>query len=178
MGWKTFKEAFGIKHIVQVTADGIQIGSPYVSDIVTINPETGKIKVDETFPGFLKEYYPNLVAATPEAILAAIKATDAFSAAIVVYTERDGKIVECLCETPGYPNVTHDGQLMHNGYSPDKDYIVQRTKAGIASSIKWIGSSIERAEQELDTLRQRLSKEEADLAALNRDYPSLEALES
>lgn len=50
MGWKTVKEYYGIKHIVQVRESKeygeepmILIGSPYISDIIVIRPSDGKI---------------------------------------------------------------------------------------------------------------------------------------
>lgn len=44
----------------------------------------------------------------------AITVTDTFTASIPVYSYEDGTIIEKLCEKPGSPNLTHDGDLMYD----------------------------------------------------------------
>ncbi|MGF6440070.1 hypothetical protein [Paraburkholderia youngii] len=45
MGWKRFKEHFGITHIVHVTSDGICIGSRLASAFATtIATATGEVR--------------------------------------------------------------------------------------------------------------------------------------
>ena len=176
MGWKTLKERFGIGHIVQVTSAGIVIGSGYVSDLVTINPATGKVTENSTFSGFLREHYPALLSSSADEILSAINAEDTFSTSTPVYTYTGGTIIEKLCEKPGYPNVTHDGCLMYeNTYSTDKSMVVRWAKRNAEAGISLITRYIADTEKRLAEQRDELEKSENDLADLDAAFPELVA---
>ena len=169
MGWKTLKERFGIGHIVQVTSAGIVIGSGYVSDLVTINPATGKVTENSTFSGFLREHCPVLLSASADEILAAINAEDTFATSSPVYTYQGGTIIEKFCENPGYPNVTHDGCLMYeNTYSTDRSMVVWWARRNAEAGISIITRHIADTEK-------RLAEQRDDLAACSRDLEELKA---
>jgi hypothetical protein len=46
MGWKSVKEHYQIKHIVQVTDKGICVGSPYIHDVIIIGLDGKVLKRD------------------------------------------------------------------------------------------------------------------------------------
>lgn len=174
MGWKTLKERFDIRHTVQITSAGICIGSSYVHDIGTIDPETGRITDRRTTPGFLRTRYPDLMNATPEEILDLLKTPDTFSRSVTVYTYEGGAIVEKQCEEPGWPNVTHDGIMMYdNTFSTNKEKVVEWAKRNAGYVIKALNANIASKEEELADLRRRLACHEADQAKLVADYPSV-----
>lgn len=172
MGWKTLKEQFGIKHIVQVSNGCICIGSGFVQDLVTINLITGLVSEDRAFPNFLPEEYPSLHSASPEMILAAINAKDDFSASIPVFTYSGSTIIEKQCEQLGWPNVTHDGEIMYeNMFSVDRDQVVRWALNNLRLGVKFEKEAVNRMERELGEAKDRLAKEEAGLAKLKADYP-------
>jgi hypothetical protein len=174
MGWKALKEKFGIKHSVQVTSEGVCIGSAYVHNLVTIDPRTGKVQENPTFGDFLRKSYPALLEAAPEEILALVDAPDAFTSSITVYTYEDGDIIEKRCEEPGWPNVTHDGCMMYeNTYSTDKDKVVAWAKRSAAMAIKFTQEDIERREKELADCHSQLTAATANRAKLEADYPAV-----
>ena len=80
MGWKKLKDHFQIEHHVQIVGGQLLIGSSYVSDLATINIETGRVKKNDTFSRFLEENYPQLLDASTAEILGLIKEPDQFTA--------------------------------------------------------------------------------------------------
>ncbi|QMI49713.1 hypothetical protein [Burkholderia sp. MBR-1] len=175
MGWKALKEKFGIRHHVHVTSDGICIGSGYVPNLVTIEPCTGKVQENRTFPNFLRENYPSLLDAAPEELVTLIGAGDLFAAAIPVYTYEGGDIIEKQCEEPGWPNVTHDGAMMYeNTFSIDKVTVVAWAKRNANLATEHTRDQIAVVERELATLRERLASYEADQVKLEGAYPTIE----
>ncbi len=174
MGWKTLKEHFGISHIVQATEKGICIGSGYIHDLADIDPATGKVSENSSFRDFLKKSYPSLLEASAEEILRLLGTQDSFSASIPVYTYRGGEIIEKQCETPGWPNVTHDGCVMYeNMYSTDRLKVAKWAKRNAYLGVKYGREAVKDAEKELYQRKLRLVKEETDFAQLERDFPDV-----
>ncbi|MBC8740448.1 hypothetical protein F6X40_27820 [Paraburkholderia sp. UCT31] len=175
MGWKVLKEMFGIKHYVQVTSDGICIGSSYVHNIVTINPRTGEVHENPTFRNFLRDNYPGLLEAKPDDIVKLIETPDTFTTSLAVYTYENGDIIEKQCEEPGWPNVTHDGCMMYRySFSADKDKVVAWAKRSAARAIEHTSDYLAKAERELAEIRSQLAGYVADQAKLEATYPTIE----
>jgi hypothetical protein len=174
MGWKLLKESFGInKHYIQVTSEGICIGSGYVPSLVTINLTTGVLLENPTFAGFLRENYPKLLEASPDELLRLAHTPDTFASSVAVYTYENGQIIEKRCEQPGWPNTTHDGCLMYqNSFSTDKATVAAWAKRNAASAIEYARRRIAEAETELEQLRGELAGFEADQAKLEAAYPT------
>jgi len=175
MGWKNLKEAFSIEHRVTVTGSLICIGSPLVHDLVKINMETGEIQENQTFGPFLKKHYPELLSSPAWYIRQLIQRPDTFEADIPVYTFRDGEIIECLCERPGYPNVTHDGQLMYeNRFSTSKDQVIAWAKQDLLSWYNALDEQIERLQADMDKAMLEHAKAAEKVRALEARYPHVE----
>lgn len=174
MGWKTLKEHFGIKHIVQVCEKGICVGSGYVHDLAVINSATGVVTENRTFSNFLKDACPLLHEASAEEVLRVLNIPDTFSASIAVFTYDGGEIIEKQCEVTGWPNVTHDGCLMYeNTYDTDKQKIVLRAKRNAQLGVKYGGEAVAEAEKDLARKKSQLTEAEEELAKLERDYPEV-----
>ena len=64
MGWKAFKEHYKIGHRVEVRGEFLKIGSPYVSELITIEMATGQIVSTKLGPPFnnddLDRYYKEI----------------------------------------------------------------------------------------------------------------------
>ena len=179
MGWKAIKEYYQIKHYVSLyDGEGICIGSPYVHDLITINPETGKLKPSIIFdPGKedddLNRYWNDL-SADPNKLLELIKQEDIFETSIPVYTYEGSEILEKFCEKPGWPNVTHDGYIMYeNTFSTDKNKVIQWAKTEAAYSIKHFSQRVKEVESDLIKFRSFLSQAKADIKNLKLKYPKL-----
>lgn len=173
MGWKRLKDHFEITHQIRVTDSGIAIGSGYVPEIVTVNVKTGAITVSDVLPSFLREHYPRLASARPADVLALIAEEDSFSASVKVYTYDGARIVEKLCERPGWPNTTHDGDMMHeNRYSTDKATVVEWARNNANIAVEMTRRHIAQQEKDLANLRAELTRYEADQAQIEAAYPT------
>lgn len=125
MGWKTVKDHYDIKHIVQVDTKKeygdvpvIMIGSPYISDIIVIRISDGKILKrykDNYINKRLNELQPRLDEDEKNGKLKElIDAKDNFGKLLPVYYIGDYKRIRLMwCEHYGYPNVTTEGTLMY-----------------------------------------------------------------
>jgi len=179
MGWKTFKEHFGIEHIVQVVpGKGICIGSGYCHDLVTVDLKTGKLTPNSISLIISHRKYPSLCDASPEEILKIIAAPDKFERSITVYKWDGGNIIECFCEETGWPNCTHEGEIMYdNRFSTDKAKVVGWAKRDAMLGIEAQNSHIERYKGEVKRCQDWLDEETANLAKLNADFPDIERAE-
>ena len=145
MGWKTIKQHYGIKHIVQVSKRKeysdepvIMIGSPYISDIIVIRISDGKLlkRYDSGRANeLLQALQPKLDDdETSGKLKELIDEKDQFDNLLPVYYIGDRRNIRLMyCEEYGYPNCTTDGRLMYeNLYLKNlkdaKDYLVHRTK--------------------------------------------------
>lgn len=128
MGWKSVKDHYRIDHNVAVYPEkGICIGSPYIHDIIVIDAATGQItrRWGEPHRGLIARYLMEMDA-DPAKLAELVAQPDTFERSIPVYTYEGAEIVECFCEELGWPNVTHDGRMMHeNTFTADRDQVVK-----------------------------------------------------
>lgn len=90
---------------------------------------------------------------------------------ITVYTFDRGKIIEKQCDELGWPNATHDGEIMYdNTHSMDRDQVVQWAKDDLRSAIKF-------AKDQLGRLRAEITKTEISLAESETALSELEETE-
>lgn len=173
MGWKNVKEHYRIEHIVQVNERGICIGSPYISGIIVIGMD-GKIKKrydgsgrNENLLRYQSEFDADL-----DKLQTLVKSADSFSKGIIVYTYDEESIIEKLCEIPGWPNVTHDGEIMYeNTFSVDKAKVVKWAKKNAKAGIDIFMRQISDTKNQLLKEFRRLKKAKNDLEKLNTKYP-------
>ena len=172
MGWKNVKEHYRIDHIVQVTDEGICIGSGYLPNLIVINPNGKIVKADVSGNEKLSRYFHDMDEDL-ERLKALIQTPDSFSESIPVYTYDGGEIIEKRCEAPGYPNVTHDGLLMYeNTFSTDRARVVTWAKECAAIGIRVAKREIADQQKRLDYLQRELAVAQRDLSKLENDYPS------
>ncbi|GAB0154387.1 hypothetical protein [Marinobacterium sp. BA1] len=180
MGWKNIKDHYKIGHHVQVVpGKGICIGSGYIHDIIVLS-ETGE---------FLKRYsgsnedlnrYQTEMNADPAKLATLIAEPDVFSTSLPVYTFDDGRIKEFLCAEYGWPNCTHDGQMMYdNTFSSSKDEVIKWALEDLACAIKCDADRIQTLELELEDARANRAKNTEAYSSLSAQYPAIaKALES
>lgn len=145
MGFKTLKEHYNIVHTVQIVENGnICIGSPYIPDIIVINPE-GKIL--KHYKGgrsneHLIRYEEELSRDEETGVLKQIiNKEDVFINKLPVFSTGKGRVIKHYCEEYGYPNTTHTGELMYENtffktYDEARKYLLNDTKLGIKYSFR------------------------------------------
>lgn len=167
MGWKNVKEHYRIGHIVQIEDQKICIGSGYIHDLIVLGLDGTMLKRQSGTNNEELGRYQQEMDADPALLRSLIKTPDTFAASITVYTYKDGDILEKQCEQPGWPNVTHDGQVMYeNAFSTDREVTVARAKEEAEISIRYTKEAIEETEQKLANLQSRLARQEANRAKL------------
>lgn len=167
MGWRKFKDHFQIEHYVRIQGECLLIGSAHVSDLATIELKSGKLQQNENFPRFLNEKYPKLLEVSSAEILELLNTEDQFCASIPVYTYDGAEIIEKFCEVFGWPNVTHDGDMMYeNTFFTDKSKAVLRAKTNAQCGIENYSERITETEIKLAELKERLAEYQADLKKL------------
>lgn len=172
MGWQNIKEHYQIKHIVHVRDGNILIGSPLCSDLFTIDPAGKFLKKWDTRPGDVLHGYMTAISADPAKFSELFASPDTFAASLPVFTYDGGDVIEKQCEVRGWPNVTHDGELMYdNTFFADKADAISRAKENAKAGISASRSSVEDAEERLAKCRAWLHEAESNLAKLNADYP-------
>lgn len=172
MGWKNVKEHYSIGHSVQVTPDGLCIGSPYVHDIIVINVADGQI---------IKKYrdgsscnadlhrYQTEFDRDPEKLRSLIESPDNFGPTQTVYTWEGGKILEKQCEELGWPNVTTDGQMMYeNTFSTDRAQVVKWAIKDAQAAVKAYKRQAQERSDALNEAKLRLHNAHRDLENLKK----------
>lgn len=175
MGWKNVKEHYKIKHLVAIHEEWerkitgcrrLCIGTGYVHDLIEINVDKKTFK-----PGKLglsgnkdlQRYWAEITA-DPDKLWELFEAPDTFERSIPVYTYKDGKIIECQCEELGWPNVTHDGQMMYeNLFFADRNDAIERAIANAEARVEndksWLNDTKEKlakAEKSLQQAQEQL----------------------
>lgn len=170
MGWKTFKEKFNIEHKVQIRSGYLLIGSDYVSDLVTIEMDSGFVSSNSAFPRFINENYPELYHATTEEILEALRENDVFEKSLKVYTYKGSRIVEEYCEEFGYPNTTHSGNIMHeNTYFKSRRSAVREAQKNNKHELEYVNRKIKEMKKEITELQERAQRITLDKEALEEE---------
>lgn len=159
MGWKALKEHFKIDGVVSVRDGYIWVGSEHVPMLIRVNMETGTVEQDTAFPSFGISYCQSLFKAAAEDIKSLIDAEDYFDVSIPIYTYDETGVVVKYCESPSWPNVTHDGSLIYaNSFSIDKNEIEVLAKVNARSWIRLCEEQIQTSEEKLDALNKERDK--------------------
>lgn len=172
MGFKAFKDHFGIEnHIVSIQDGVLHIGSDFVSRLVGFDMQTGKVLINDAFSGFLSKQYPEILNCTDEERLALIQTQDQFKQSIPVYTSLNGQIIEKKCEALGFPNVTHDGEIMYeNSHFSNEADAVKYEQLNLQCKIEIQQSSISDLEAKLAEKKRNLAETKKQLDQLNSTY--------
>ncbi len=173
MGWKNVKEHYGITHIVQVTDNGMCIGSAYVHDIIVIDAN-GAVTQPHNGIGQSGQFarWRAAMEGDKAALLRLIEDKDTFAISLPVFTYNGGDIIEEACEEYEWPNVTHAGHLMYeNRFSADKSQVVTWAKRNAAAGVELMTDSIADAETRLNAMKTRRRTYQSNLAKLCAGYP-------
>lgn len=137
---KALKKEFNIKHIVHRREGKFCIGSPYVSELISINAD-GQIKHSSLITPNKDELGKILYAiqnTPPEKLRALMAEPETFLETKTVYTEQGrGRIKSVQCEETGWPNVTVTGGLMYeNTHFENRKEALSHSKGNSIAGIK------------------------------------------
>ena len=156
MGWKSVKNHYRIEHIVHIKDGNICIGSGYINDIIVLGIDGQTIKHDGFSNAALARYVAEFKA-DPALLKSLIEAKDEFGASIPVWTFDDKSIIEQQCEALGWPNVTHDGQLMYdNKHFSTRAAAIEAAKRSAQAEIEYCSREIKQLESSLASMRRNL----------------------
>jgi hypothetical protein len=175
MGWKALKEHYRIAdHIVQVTEKGVCIGSGHLPELIVITLDGKLLRRYESRGSEELTRYQSEIDADPNKLIELLQSEDAFTISTPVYTFQGAEIVEKFCEKPGYPNVTHDGQLMFKSkYSLDRIEVIRWAKEAAAYAQYGLKRVVDDARRKLAIQEQELSAALAVKTALDLHHPQI-----
>lgn len=173
MGWKSVKDHYRIQRLVQVRDGNIAIGSGFLPELIVITPDGRLLKRYDGGPTEDLTHIQRAMDGDLATLRRLAAQPDTFAASLVVYTYDGAQIIECRCERLGWPNVTHDGQLMYeNTFSSDRDYIVERAKANALAGLELSLRAYAEAERRLHEIHVEIERDRHDLKALGVEVPA------
>lgn len=177
MGWKNVKEFYNIRHIVQMIEGELYIGSPYVNDILIVDKEgvdkEGKVRNGSIIARNKDlERYRDDISKSPDKFIELMNKPDEFKRDILVYIYHPNTgIVEKKCEEKGWPNVTHDGQLMYdNIFYADVEKLIEQEKNNLGLWIERKKRAIKECEEMIEKHKKDLDIDRRSLDKLNIEY--------
>ena len=168
MGWKLFKQHYGIEANVEIEKGLVCIGTGYI-DLLKVSMD-GQIEYAHQMGTDHKIYLvQQAIKADPETAARLLKAEDTFERSIRVYTYEGAEILEKFCEEEGYPNVTHDGLMMYvREFSSDRNEIIQRALTVAKANAHGVCEAIGNVEKNLLELKSAQEKYDDQTAILTR----------
>ncbi|TBW57382.1 hypothetical protein EZI54_06915 [Marinobacter halodurans] len=128
MGWHNVKIHYRISQYVYMNDGDICIGvlgMSKVEAVIRINTHGESRIVDDSWCNRELAILHRQFVDNQAELRELAQRDDRFKRSIKVYTYRGSEVSETLCENPGWPNVTHDGQIMYvRRFSTDRDTVV------------------------------------------------------
>lgn len=172
MGWKTVKQHYQISHIVHVDDDAICIRSNMQPALIVIGVDGEfKQRYTDSSSEELQRIQDEMDAA-PAKLIELIQAEDQFDKSVPVYTFEGADILEKYCEFPGWPRVTHAGELMYpNLFSTDKDKVIVWAKRNAERGLDAYTRLVEEAQAKLESVQSELEIQQRNCSKLSELYP-------
>jgi hypothetical protein len=172
MGWKNVKQHYDIRHIVKIVDGRLFIGSPYISDLIVVEPDGTVTKTVERRRNDALTAIHDSIAADPATFRHLLATPDNFERSIPVFTYEGSDIIEKECEEYGWPNLTHDGCLMYeNSFFAERADAVERAFENARAGVRLATRSVAEAQKTLDELKALLKSETECLERLEAIYP-------
>lgn len=179
MGWKAVKDHYAIPGAASVRPLGDKI---IISIDCQAHPQDaliidcgGKIahnglRLQRQPPAF--EAAVAALLADPSRLGELVAAQDQFKADLPVFTYAGATIVEKRCEIYGWPNMTHDGEVMYeNTHHHDRNVVIRWATKNAAAGAELTRRHIQRLTQELEKANADLRQFDADQQALRSLAP-------
>jgi hypothetical protein len=149
------------EYIICLSKNNICIGSRFIPELITININTLKIESTYSFKDERLEIIWNKLNDIINSgdILNIINGNDSIENMFPVYSVKNGKLIEQYTDIFGWPNSTHDGELMYeNSHFLAKEEALDCGIKEIKRRICYIKERIEISEEELKERKDFLSK--------------------
>lgn len=173
MGWKKVKEHYRIEHIVKMSSEGLCIGSGYIPETIVVNA-AGEIVTRYDRGNNALERYQREIEADPDLFVRLMAEPDVFERNVPVFSYAGAQVLEKQCEELGWPNVTHDGDMMYeNTWFPTREEAIRKAKEDARAGVELWGRHLVRVEDEVKRLQREIDSAAADLAALDAAYPEV-----
>lgn len=167
MGWKNVKEHYRIGHIVQVCDGKICIGSGYLPMLIVISRDglIEKAYREEGNPALTR--YQREMDADLVKLRELVTTPDKFEHSITVYTYKGCEIIEKQCEVLGWPNVTHDGELMYgNTFSGCREDIIRAALENALAARKLCRDRMKEVKERYNELKRMKAEASRDIDSL------------
>lgn len=168
MGWKSVKEHYRIDHTVQMAGGKLCIGSSYVHNLISVTP-SGEVST-ELFPTQnpeLNRYYKEITS-NKEKFVELLHIVDKFDVSLPIYTYSNGQVIKKFCEEYGWPNVTHDGEMIYeNTFFKKKAQAAAYGKKDEESNLRFLSEHLVKQKNDLDKLMNDIAESKLRLDKLN-----------
>lgn len=167
MGWKAFKEHYGITHNVEVIGDEVHIGSGFIPKLVAVNFKGEIAYLFGISSGGDLNRVISEIKSNPCAAKILLESVDTFESNIKVYSFDGAEIIEDFCEQLGYPHNTHSGKIMYEGsFFTDRQSAISAALASARSHLEGYKKGIEATQKKLAELNKKAEKTADNVAAL------------
>jgi hypothetical protein len=156
------------KYSIHEIEDSICIGSPLCSQLITVDKKTLKIKYAlDTFNTGRESINSEELMFIWDKLIELIKngeikniisLNDSTVNMFPVYSHENGEIIEKFTDIFGWPNSTHDGELMYeNIHFKTKEEAIKKGIEELKIEIKYISENICEQEKELEEKKEKLN---------------------
>lgn len=175
MGWKAVKDHYHISHIVYMAGANLLVGTECVPEMIEVAPDGSLVQEWKShFKTGEIDRIQTAIKADPAKFRELLDQADVFETCIPVFSFQNGGVVEQMCEEFGYPNVTHDGQLMMlNTHFLDEDEAARQGKKSLEANQLTFAEMIVDLEDRLQDIRNLQQAEKDQLERLERLHPQV-----
>lgn len=178
MGWKRIRQHYRVDEahaIVKIKEGRVHFGSGYMGSILVVDPDGRIHERRDALSGSIAKCAA-MIGEDPATFRAMFEQRDEFDRSITVFTWDEDRILEKRCEAIGWPNVTHDGDLMaDNRYSTDRQTVIDWAKEDAASAVAAYRRHLVEIEQKMAEAMRNLAHADQVLNRLRGDHPDHDA---
>lgn len=164
MGWKNFKQHYGIKFL-SVEKGVVHVGSPMLPSLFGISLDGKDLTVWKplVLQGSQLEALYNRISAEREMVERLLVGPDTFENTQVVYTfDNDGNILAVECEEFGWPNLTVAGELMYeNTHFKTFEEAKKNCLESLSSMARCYSNLLQDAQAQVSQFQQKLLEVQA-----------------
>lgn len=175
---RALQKRLDTERTVHETEECINVASPFVSELISLNKKTLKLKYaldafgkgrDSLKNVELKAIWDSLLdLCLSGEIHQYITGEDDIETKTPVYYEEDGRVIEGVTDYYGWPNITSTGLLMYeNTFFPTRPEAIDCMKENLNGAIKYRKESISDKMQDIEKMEREITEFRKKLMNLN-----------